>query len=120
MFSASSRRKSDLGFGFTNGHGLDSGNDTVRSGSDYSLSAEFEWATTVTFEEGTQAAWLYEIIKACVTEVIVCDPGRNKLLEDGSKAGQTSPNCAVRSVYHGHEATRKYERLDRLKPLRAV
>jgi hypothetical protein len=63
---------------------------------------------------------LYEIIKACVTEVIVCDPGRNKLLEDGSKAGQTSPNCAVRSVYHGHEATRKYERLDRLKPLRAV
>jgi len=40
----------------------------------------------VTFEESTQAAWLYEVIKAYVTKVIVCDPLRNKLLEDGSKA----------------------------------
>ena len=39
-----------------------------------------------TFEETTQAAWLYEVIRAYVTEVIVCDPRRNKLLEDGSKA----------------------------------
>src|SRR5207249_11733613 len=38
----------------------------------------------VTFEESTQAAWLYEVIRAYVTEVIVCDPRRNKLLEDGS------------------------------------
>src|SRR5215471_1529032 len=28
----------------------------------------------VTFEETTQAAWLYEVIRAYVTEVIVCDP----------------------------------------------
>ena len=32
----------------------------------------------VTFEETTQAAWLYEVIRAYVTEVIVCDPRRNK------------------------------------------
>lgn len=39
----------------------------------------------VTFEETTQAAWLYEIIRAYVTEVVVCDPRRNKLLEERSK-----------------------------------
>ena len=34
----------------------------------------------VTFEEGTQAAWLYEIVKPVVAEAIVCNPRRNKLL----------------------------------------
>ncbi len=38
----------------------------------------------VTFEEGTQAAWLYEIVKPVVTEVIVCNPRRNKLLAVGN------------------------------------
>src|SRR5436190_14590386 len=40
----------------------------------------------VTFEETTQAAWLYEVTRAYVAEVIVCDPRRNKLLSEGSKA----------------------------------
>ena len=40
----------------------------------------------VTFEETTQAAWLYEILRSHVTEVVVCDPRRNKLLGEGSKA----------------------------------
>ena len=28
----------------------------------------------VTFEEGTWAAWLYELLKPLVTEVLVCNP----------------------------------------------
>ena len=28
----------------------------------------------VTFEETTQAEWLYEVVRTYVTEVIVCDP----------------------------------------------
>ena len=40
----------------------------------------------VTFEETTQAAWLYNVLRAWANEVIVCDPRRNKLLEEGSKA----------------------------------
>ncbi|HLG14182.1 MAG TPA: hypothetical protein VJH03_06560 [Blastocatellia bacterium] len=32
----------------------------------------------VTFEEGTHAAWLYELIKPLVAEVVVCNPRRNK------------------------------------------
>ena len=31
----------------------------------------------VTFEETTQAEWLYEVIRSFVAEVMVCDPRRN-------------------------------------------
>ena len=75
----------------------------------------------VTFEESTEAAWLYEVIRAYVTEVIVCDPRRNKLLEDGSKADKVDARKLaellraglLRSVYHGHEATRNLKELVR-------
>ena len=39
----------------------------------------------VTFEEGTQATWLYEIVKPAVAEVIVCNPRMNKLLAVGKQ-----------------------------------
>ena len=42
----------------------------------------------VAFEEGTQAAWLYEIVKPVLAEVKVCIPRRNKLLAVGNKAQQ--------------------------------
>ena len=40
----------------------------------------------VTFEEGTHAAWLYDVLKRTKTKVIVCDPRKNRLLNDGSKS----------------------------------
>jgi transposase len=40
----------------------------------------------VTFEEGTQAAWLYELIEPLVAEVVVCNPRENKLLKAGNKS----------------------------------
>ena len=40
----------------------------------------------VTFEEGTQAAWLYDLIRPHVAEVVVCNPRHNKLLTVGNKA----------------------------------
>jgi transposase len=75
----------------------------------------------VTFEETTQAEWLYEVVRAYVTEVIVCDPRRNKLLGEGSKADKVDARKLadllrtglLRSVYHGHEATRKLKELVR-------
>jgi hypothetical protein len=75
----------------------------------------------VTFEETTQAAWLHEVIRVWVSEVIVCDPRRNKLLGDGSKADKPDARKLaellraglLRSVYHGHEATRKLKELVR-------
>src|SRR5712675_1171782 len=40
----------------------------------------------VTFEEGTWAAWLYDLLKPHVTELVVCDPRKNALLREGSKS----------------------------------
>ena len=75
----------------------------------------------VTFEETTQAAWLYEVVRTFVAEVIVCGPRRNKLLEEGSKADRPDARKLAdllrtgmqRSVYHGHEATRTLKELVR-------
>jgi hypothetical protein len=39
----------------------------------------------VTFEEGTWAAWLYDLLKPHVTQVVVCNPRKNALLKEGSK-----------------------------------
>jgi hypothetical protein len=39
----------------------------------------------VTFEEGTWAAWLYDLLKPQVTKIVVCDPRRNALLKEGNK-----------------------------------
>jgi len=75
----------------------------------------------VTFEETTQASWLYGVVRAHVSDVIVCDPRRNKLLREGSKGDK--PDALklaellrvgmVRSVYHGHAATVKLKELVR-------
>src|SRR6202023_3916277 len=39
----------------------------------------------VTFEEGTSAAWLYDLVKPHVAQVMVCDPRKNALLKAGNK-----------------------------------
>jgi transposase len=75
----------------------------------------------VTFEETTQAEWLYEIVRAHVAEVVVCDPRRNKLLSEGSKADKVDARRLaellrvgmLRSVYHGNEGARKLKQLAR-------
>jgi len=40
----------------------------------------------VTFEEGTSAAWLHDLLKPHVSRLVVCDPRKNALLKDGSKS----------------------------------
>src|SRR5579863_6630752 len=39
----------------------------------------------VTFEEGTCAAWLHDLLKPYVAKVVVCDPRKNALLKAGNK-----------------------------------
>jgi transposase len=41
---------------------------------------------SVTFEEGTWAAWLYDLLKPHVDELVVCNPRKNALLKDGNKS----------------------------------
>jgi hypothetical protein len=76
---------------------------------------------SVTFEEGTSAAWLHDLLKPHVSHLVVCDPRKNALLKDGSKSdridarklaellrgGQLSP------VYHGEHGLRTLKELAR-------
>ena len=39
----------------------------------------------VTFEEGTCAAWLYDLVVPHVNKVVVCNPRQNALLKTGNK-----------------------------------
>src|SRR3989442_5173382 len=40
----------------------------------------------VTFEEGTWAAWLYDLLKPHVAKLVVCNPRKNALLKHGNKS----------------------------------
>jgi hypothetical protein len=39
----------------------------------------------VTFEEGTSAAWLYDLLKPHVTKLVVCDPRKNAAMREGNQ-----------------------------------
>jgi transposase len=75
----------------------------------------------VTFEEGTWAAWLYDLIKPHVTELVVCNPRRNALLKEGSKSDRIDArklaellrSNMIRSVYHGEQGVRTLKELAR-------
>ena len=40
---------------------------------------------SVTFEEGTWSAWLYDLLNPHVEKLVVCNPRKNALLKDGNK-----------------------------------
>src|SRR5713226_4235900 len=75
----------------------------------------------VTFEEGTWAAWLYDLLKPHVTRLVVCDPRRNALLQEGNqndrvdarKLAELLQNNQLRSVYHGDHGLRTLKELVR-------
>src|ERR1039457_4014207 len=41
---------------------------------------------SVTFEEGTWSAWLYDLLNPHVDQLVVCNPRKNALLKDGNKS----------------------------------
>ncbi len=75
----------------------------------------------VTFEEGTWAAWLYELLKPHVTEVTVCNLRRKALLKSGNKGdrldarklGELLCHGSLSVVYHGEKGIRTLEELSR-------
>jgi transposase len=62
----------------------------------------------VTLEEGTCAAWLHDLLKPHVTQVLVCDPRKNALLKVGNKSDRIDArklaellrSNLLQSVYH--------------------
>ena len=75
----------------------------------------------VTFEEGTQAQWLYDLVRPLVTEVIVCDPRQNRLLAAGSKSDRIDAqklaellrNGSLKAVDHADHGVRVLKELVR-------
>ena len=75
----------------------------------------------VTFEEGTWAAWLYDLLKPHVTEVVVCNPRKIALLKDGSKSDRIDARKLteqlymnkLKPVYHGEHGLRTLKELAR-------
>jgi hypothetical protein len=63
----------------------------------------------VTWEEGTWAAWLYDLLQPQVPHIVVCNPRRNALLKEGSKSDKVDArkladllrSGMLRPVYHG-------------------
>ena len=75
----------------------------------------------VTFEEGTWAAWLYDLLRPHVARLVVCDPRRNALLLKGNqndridarKLAELLQNNQLRPVYHGDHGLRTLKELVR-------
>jgi len=75
----------------------------------------------VTFEEGTCAAWLYDLVKPHVHKVVVCDPRKNALLKAGNKSDRIDARKLadllrtglVSAVYHGDHSVRTLKELAR-------
>ena len=75
----------------------------------------------VTFEEGTCAAWLHDLLKPHVTQVLVCDPRKNALLKEGNKNDRIDARKLasllraglLSAVYHGENGVRTLKELAR-------
>src|ERR1700751_3375156 len=75
----------------------------------------------VTFEEGTWAAWLYDLLKPHVTEVLVCNPRKIALVKQGNKSDKIDARKLanrlrlhdLKPVYHGETGVRMLRELAR-------
>ena len=73
----------------------------------------------VTFEEGTQAAWLYDLIRPHVAEVVVCNPREvpaqdNKAdKSDAKRLAELLRTNGLKAVYHGEHGTQALKELSR-------
>ena len=73
----------------------------------------------VTLEEGTWAAWLYDLLRPYVREVLVCDPRKNALLKAGNKSDRIDAGKLAEllylnrltPVYHGEQGVRALQEL---------
>src|SRR5712664_1886857 len=75
----------------------------------------------VTFEEGTWAAWLYDLLKPHVTKLVVCDPRKNASMKEGNKSDKIDARRLAEllrlnhlsPVYHGEHGLRSLKELVR-------
>jgi transposase len=71
----------------------------------------------VAFEEGTQAAWLHDLIQPHVENIVVCDPrkivgqGRKADKPDAKRLAELLRTNSLIPVYHGERSTRALKEL---------
>src|SRR5438270_4179210 len=76
---------------------------------------------SLTFEEGTSAAWLHDLLKPQVSRLIVCDPRKAALLKEGNKSDRIDARKLaemlrtnqLKPVYHGEHGIRTLKELGR-------
>ena len=56
---------------------------------------------SVTFEEGTWSAWLYDLLHCRVDKLVVCNPRKNALLKDGNKSDRIDA-CKLAELLRGN------------------
>src|SRR6202045_3472451 len=54
---------------------------------------------SVTFVEGTWAAWVYDLLKPHVAKLVVCNPRKNALLKDGNKSDRIDARKLAELLY---------------------
>ena len=75
----------------------------------------------VTLEEGTSAAWLYDLLKPHVARIVVCDPRKNASMKQGNKSDKIDARRLaellrlnhLNPVYHGEHGLRTLKELVR-------
>jgi transposase len=75
----------------------------------------------LTFEEGTWAAWLYDLLKPHVSRIVVCDPRKNASMKEGNKNDKIDARRLAEllrlnhlsPVYHGEHGLRTLKELVR-------
>jgi len=75
----------------------------------------------LTFEEGTSAAWLHDLLQPHVSRLVVCDPRKAALLNDGNKSDRIDARKLaellrtnqLKAVYHGEHGMRSLKELGR-------
>ena len=76
---------------------------------------------SLTFEEGTSAAWLHDLLKPHVSRLVVCDPRKAALLKEGNKSDRIDARKLaemlrtnqLKPVYHGEHGIRTLKELGR-------
>ena len=76
---------------------------------------------SLTFEEGTSAAWLHDLLKPHVSRLVVCDPRKAALLKEGNKSDRIDARKLaellrtnqLKPVYHGEHGIRTLRELGR-------
>lgn len=75
----------------------------------------------LTFEEGTQASWLYDLLRPHVAVLVVCDPRKTAPKQEGNKSDPIDARRlsellrlgSLQAVYHGEHGTRGLKELVR-------